>query len=698
MKKRLLNYLLGLLALCSLPLFPSQIWADLRNSPSWFDTNSPGQAPDWHYRIPVIIPFNAQPNNTVKLNIDFNNLLSQLNISGSFDPDSVRVVRENGLLCETQEFCDSVFNDATDSLNNARGQVRFILQDPGPGTCQIYFDITENGLKTAWPAASTLDGNFEFSTTGTQDPPGWSATKTNAGFDAQIRPLESPNVNTNGAATGNGAPPIITDGTPHSGRFSYLLGCRTNNEPGDGNPAITLSRIIAVPASNAGNITIHYRVEGWDSATNNSTRWDYLSIRLRGATTTELVGPAAGNYTSLPFSPNLGDNLAGNNRSGYGQYNGWDTDTRGRHRSGMTLARGSEPWFSVTADLTPFAGQTISLEITTRHITLYRSWYHIDDVEWSLVNGTLGIPQAFGLNLITPNDTSSGLPTVYNVGSTLNITACIDARPAAAILPVTANLYDPANTLIAGNIELFNDGTHGDLIANDATWTNNGTIPADPTYTFLLSSIPGNNWQVQIYAKDASQSLGAGDDGLIKIPGQPDMPVNQANYYNVDRQIFTLQNSPDILLVKSVSTYSDPVNNTNNPKAIPGAMMLYNITASNQGYGATDNDSLAITDQVPAGTALYVQDLTGFGSGPVLFTDNSPASGLTCQFISLGNSFDDLAFSEDNGLTYNYTPIPDANGCDANITHLRIIPKGAFLGTSGGAPPGFSLRFQVRVQ
>lgn len=698
MKKRLLNYLLCLLILYWLPLFSSQIRADLRTSPIWFDSNSPGQSPDWHYRIPVLIPLNARPNNTVKLNIDFNNLLNQLNISGSFDPNSVRVVRENGLLCETQEFCDTIFNDATDPLNNARGQVRFILQDAGTATYQIYFDIIENSLKTAWPAASTLDGNFEFSTTGTQDPPGWSATKTNAAFDAQIRPSESPSINTNGSTTGNGAPPIITDGTPHSGRFSYLLGSRTNNESGNGNPSITLSRIIEVPASNAGNITIRYRVEGWDSATNNSTRWDYLSIRLRGATTTELVGPAAVNYTSLPFSPNLGDNRAGNSRSGYGQYNGWDTDTRGRHRSGMTLSRGSEPWFTVTADLTPFAGQTISLEITTRHITLYRSWYHIDDVEWSVVNGTLGTPQAFGINLITPDDTSAGLPTVYNVGNTISITARLDARPTIAILPVTCNLYDPANTLISGDIQLFNDGTHGDLIANDATWTNNGTIPADPTYTFLLSSLPGNNWQVQVYAKDASQSLGAGADGLVKIPGQPDMPINQANYYNVDMQIFTFQNPPDILLLKSVSTYSDPINNTINPKAIPGAMMLYNITASNQGYGVTDSDTLIITDPVPNGTALFVQDINGSGSGPVLFSDNIPVSGLTYQFIGLGNSSDDLAFSEDDGATYNYTPIPDSNGCDSNITHLRIIPKGTFLGTSGGLPPGFCLRFQVRVQ
>ena len=104
-----------------------------------------------------------------------------------------------------------------------------------------------------------------------------------------------------------------------------------------------------------------------------------------GVTTTEIVGPTAGNYTTFPFSPNLGTVQATATVSGYGQYNGWDSDTTGTHRSGMILARGSEPWFTRTFDLTPFAGQTVTLRFTSTHVTSYRFWSHIDDVEWSVV-------------------------------------------------------------------------------------------------------------------------------------------------------------------------------------------------------------------------------------------------------------------------------------------------------------------------
>ena len=39
----------------------------------------------------------------------------------------------------------------------------------------------------------------------------------------------------------------------------------------------------------------------------------------------------------------------------------------------------------------------------------------------------------------------------------------------------------------------------------------------------------------------------------------------------------------DLILVKSAAISSDPVSGASNPKAIPGAVVLYTITVSNQG-------------------------------------------------------------------------------------------------------------------
>lgn len=529
---RLLICLLGGLLL----LWGAPAHSNLRTAPTWFDTNAVGTAPDWHYRVPITIPTATSLNSTINVDVDFAALLTQMGVSGTFDANSPRVVRSTGTQSTTQEFTDQVYASATDLRNNGRGEVRFLLEDAGPVTYYLYFDITQNGTKTAWPAANTIDGNFEFSATGTQNPPGWTATSTNANFDAQIRPSENPNITTNGTPVGSGLPnPRTTDGTPNTGDFSYLIGARTNNEAANGNPAVTLTRTIVVPVSNPGNLTLRYRIEGWDSSNNGSTQDDFLRIQLVGGTTTEVLGPTLGSYTTLPYSPNLRIGQATTTQSGYGQYNGWDTDTNGSHRSGMTLAPGSEPWFTRTVSLASYAGQTITFRITSSHTTLRKSWFHIDNVEWSVVVATLGAPQAFGVNITAPNDTAVGAASSYSAGSSVLIRAVVDAAPAA----VTANIYSQNGTLVATNVRLFNDGTHGDTVAGDNMWTNNGSIAADPTYTILPADPLGTNWIVRVFALDGSTGTLGAPNGAIHIPAQPNLPV-QANYYNISDQVFTV--------------------------------------------------------------------------------------------------------------------------------------------------------------
>jgi len=159
----------------------------------------------------------------------------------------------------------------------------------------------------------------------------------------------------------------------------------------------------------------------------------------------------------------------------------------------------------------------------------------------------------------------------------------------------------------------------------------------------------------------------------------------------------TLVFSPDIFIVKSVIAYSDPINGTTNPKAIPGAEMLYVIQVTNQGGGATDTDTVVIADPIPANTQMYVDDLGGAGSGPIVFVDGATPSGLSYTFIGLSSPADDMDFSDDGGSTYTYTPTPDVDGYDSAVSNIRVNPKGLFNGVSGGNNPSFELRFRVRV-
>jgi uncharacterized repeat protein (TIGR01451 family) len=590
--------------------------ADLRTPapPGWHDPDGIATGEDWHYRVPVSLPASSSVNSTAKVNVNFSTLMSQLGISGTFDANSIRVVRPNGTLATIQEFTDRVFNDATDAANNARGEVKWIVEDGGAQTYYIYFDVTQNGAKAANPQ-TPINGNFERGATGAMSPTQWTGVVSNANFDAAVRPNETVSVTNNGGTneTRN------TDGSPNSGSFSYLLGARTNNEPSGGFGA-TLTRTIAVPVTNPGNITIRYRVEGWDSSANGSTtQWDWLDIALLGATTPQIIGPVAGNYTTFPFSSNLGTGSASGTNSGYGQYNGWDTNTAGVHQSGMTIAPQSEPWFTRTVSLAAFAGQNITLRIRSRHATTYKNWYHIDDVEWSLVNGTIGTPEAFGTVVISPVNAS-----VTGPGQALTITAQVDANPTAATNPVTANVYDDSGTLVASNIILYNDGTHGDAVAGDAIWTNDNSIPAQPTYTIPLSAANGTGWIVRVFAKDASTSTIGAQNGLAHRNGLPTAET-EANYWNIDEITFEVAEA-DISVTKISSILNDPVNGTSLPKAIPGAVVEYCILISNAGNALAT--SLSATDTIPANVTYMAASMnSGSNCGSATTPEDDDASG-----------------------------------------------------------------------
>lgn len=558
--------------------------AATQRSPGWWDPDGVGSGSDWHYRVPVTLPGTSSVNSTAKVDIDFAALMIQLGISGTFDANSVRVVRPGGTIATVQEYNDSIYAGATDA-SATRGEVRWIVEDGGAQTYYVYFDVTSNGAKSANPQ-SPIDGNFERGSSGTQLPPGWaSATKSNASFDMQVRPSESVSVTSDGNPNDN---PTTTDGTPLTGSFSYLLGSRTNNEPttGAAQPNSTvLTRTFNVPATNPGNLSVNWRVEGWDAES-----YDNLYITVsNGTTTTTVVGNALSAYTSTPNSPNIGGSAYSILNAGYGHYNGYDYTSLGLHKNGMSVALHSERWWNKSVSLSAFAGQTVTLTIGTNSSELFRTWYHVDDIEWSVVSGTLGNAEGFGVAATSP--LGSMAP-----GQVLTVKAVVDAKPTAATNPITADIVNNAGTTVASGVKLYNDGTHGDLTANDATWTNNGSDGANPTYTIPLSSGSSTGWTVRIYARGGSTStFGSSFDGLVHRNGQPTTLV-MANWWNIDEQTFTVD-AANIGVTKSMTLISDGVNATNF-KAIPGAQLRFCVTISNSGT-ATAN-SVVATDTLPA--------------------------------------------------------------------------------------------------
>ena len=161
--------------------------------------------------------------------------------------------------------------------------------------------------------------------------------------------------------------------------------------------------------------------------------------------------------------------------------------------------------------------------------------------------------------------------------------------------------------------------------------------------------------------------------------------------------VITIALSPDLLVTKQLTTVEDPINNTTNPKAIPGGQVLYTLSIANQGPGAVDNDSVVVTDAIAADVCMKVVDLGVAGSGPVAFQDGTPSSNLTYSFVSLADPADDLEFSSDGGASFTHMPTANAQGCDPAVTHIRILPKGTLPADTGSGSPQAEFTFRVVV-
>ncbi|HEY5722502.1 MAG TPA: hypothetical protein VIT45_09285 [Allosphingosinicella sp.] len=153
----------------------------------------------------------------------------------------------------------------------------------------------------------------------------------------------------------------------------------------------------------------------------------------------------------------------------------------------------------------------------------------------------------------------------------------------------------------------------------------------------------------------------------------------------------TVTVSAPLTIVKSSIVYSDPLNGLTTPKAIPGGFVAYTVLVSNPATLAVDSNSIIVIDATPANLQLFVGNIPG-GSGPILFATGTPPSALTYTFTSLASTTDDVEFSSNGGSTWTYVPVPDSNGVDPVVTHMRIKPKGAMAAGSS-----FSLFFGYRI-
>jgi parallel beta-helix repeat protein len=388
--------------------------------------------------------------------------------------------------------------------------------------------------------------------------------------------------------------------------------------------------------ASASNITV----------TNNTVRNNGYAVGGSGAASTEPIGMAAYDYagTNVVFSRNVIRDNAG-------------AGVLVMNASGTTITQNS---FSNNGGL--------SIDLDPR----------------SIDPNSLGAPQGVTINDNGDSDNGpNGLrnfPVVVSaslIGTELSLSGF--ARPGSAIELYIAQADPTGFGEGLAYLGTLTEGSPSDLDAGTGAYgpgnINGIAQGADNTNRFgFLITVPGG---VVIGTRLTGTATIAGEtsefSGNVLVTGGPGLSV-----------------------AKSVQPVSDPVNNAANPKSIPGSVQLYNVRVTNGGSGPVDNNGVAIVDVIPANTRLFVGNIGAPGSGPVLFVNGSPSSGLTWTFTALNSATDNLDFSNDGGATWAYVPVPDANGYDAAVTHLRMRPQGTMPG-NGGGNPYFELRFRVSV-
>lgn len=237
------------------------------------------------------------------------------------------------------------------------------------------------------------------------------------------------------------------------------------------------------------------------------------------------------------------------------------------------------------------------------------------------------------------------------------------------------------------------------------TWANSGGVAHNATA--VASFVPassGRYYDIDVTGVVSQWRAGtAANHGLItKLANNNSLASFSSREWGTTAQrpqlVVVTDPAPSLTTVLSRPLLSDPVNGTVNPKAIPGAVLVYSLNVSNGSAGYPDSNSVAVVQSVPAQASLYVGDLGAAGSGPVAFAQGSPSSGLTYSYSSLASTADDLAFSNNGGTSFAYTPAADSSGYDPAVTHIRVSPKGVFAGAAGAGSPSFTVSYRVKVK
>ncbi|WP_426687819.1 beta strand repeat-containing protein [Rhodanobacter ginsengiterrae] len=309
--------------------------------------------------------------------------------------------------------------------------------------------------------------------------------------------------------------------------------------------------------------------------------------------------------------------------------------------------------FSINMPATTIAaGGTLNLRVQSTPIS--GTWVSVSQKTTGQGASTFSFNTSTVINVDSVNNYSAAYPAVtskssYAPGDTVYVRAVIsDPFGSYDVRQATVTLTDPNGATQVVGAAMTQKADSG---AATRTYEYSYTLPANAATGYWTASVTGYEGTENTVTHTANGTFNVG--------------------------------VPNLLVMKSVSVISDPVEGTTRPKSLPGAVMQYQITVSNNGSGPADNNSLVITDPLPANTKFVI--------GSVVFAEGTPGSGLSLAPANVTYS------STGSSGPWTYAPVNDGSGADGGVKALKIAPQGIMAGKTGASAPNFSVTFRVIV-
>ncbi len=125
---------------------------------------------------------------------------------------------------------------------------------------------------------------------------------------------------------------------------------------------------------------------------------------------------------------------------------------------------------------------------------------------------------------------------------------------------------------------------------------------------------------------------------------------------------------------------------------VPGNDVIYTITFTNTGDGATDNDSVVIIDAMPSEIEFYNGDIDDGGPETTAVTGTDNGSGLSFNYAA-DVRYANTGTPPANFAACSYTPTP---GYDPDVTYICVNPSGVMV--AGDPDPSFDVKFRARIK